>query len=204
MRRPPRRAPRSCVAIIINQRAARPRGALHAVTMMAARLKLISEHLHAMASWHEASKKSRVGSATGEDAARDTVSSASASAAAADSANHSATSVSIRPCRVAIIGLGRQGSTICSEQPAGSPPFSIAGACHASSKLELVAGCDLLPAKREAFTQLWGCKDVYAVRCSGLEFGTPPDYLCFLILPVPLFWIRDDAGLCADDHVCEA
>ena len=24
------------------------------------------------------------------------------------------------PCRVAIIGLGRQGSTICAEQPAGA------------------------------------------------------------------------------------
>ena len=58
--------------------------------------------------------------------------------------------------RVAIIGLGRQGSTICDEQPPGSPPFGIAGACTASSLLELVAGCDLLPEKRVAFQDRWG------------------------------------------------
>jgi predicted dehydrogenase len=82
---------------------------------------------------------------------------------------------SVRPCcsvrssmrlpeattRVAIIGLGRQGSTICDEQPTGSPPFGIAGACAASASLQLVAGCDLLPDRRNAFRDRWGAA-VYA------------------------------------------
>eukprot|EP01050_Picozoa_sp_SAG11_P003670 SAG11_NODE_213_length_12262_cov_8.391597_14_plen_133_part_00 len=75
---------------------------------------------------------------------------------------HNASTAAAAPCRVAIVGLGRQGSTICAEQPAGSPPFGIAGACHASSQLELVAGCDLMPEKRAAFTELWGCASTYA------------------------------------------
>lgn len=60
--------------------------------------------------------------------------------------------------RVAIIGLGRQGSTICDEQPAGSPPYGIAGACRQSSVLEIVAGADIQLDKRLAFQERWGCK----------------------------------------------
>jgi predicted dehydrogenase len=63
---------------------------------------------------------------------------------------------------VAIIGLGRQGSTISDEQPPGSPPFSVASACAHSNSLRLVAGCDLLPEKRAAFRDRWGVPAVYA------------------------------------------
>ena len=45
--------------------------------------------------------------------------------------------------RVAIIGLGRMGSTIDDERPAGFPPVSIAAACAASPRLEVVAGADI-------------------------------------------------------------
>ena len=62
--------------------------------------------------------------------------------------------------RVAIIGLGRMGSTIDDE--GHSPlPYSIAAATRASARLELVAGCDLDAGKRSAFTQRWGIAAVY-------------------------------------------
>lgn len=61
--------------------------------------------------------------------------------------------------RVAIVGLGRMGSTIDEEvvdYPAMALPYSIAGACQASPRLELVAGADILPEKRAAFRERWG------------------------------------------------
>jgi len=62
--------------------------------------------------------------------------------------------------RVAIIGLGRMGSTIDDE--GHSPlPYSIAAATGASDRLELVAGCDLDAGKRTAFSQRWGIEAVY-------------------------------------------
>jgi predicted dehydrogenase len=67
--------------------------------------------------------------------------------------------------RVGIIGLGRMGSTICEEvvgYEAFVLPYSIAGACAASDRLELACGCDLLPEKREAFRERWGCEALYA------------------------------------------
>ncbi len=64
--------------------------------------------------------------------------------------------------RVAIIGLGRMGSTIDDELPAGSPPYSIAAACQASSHLQIVAGADTDADKRAAFAQRWGVPAVYA------------------------------------------
>jgi predicted dehydrogenase len=63
--------------------------------------------------------------------------------------------------RVAIIGLGRMGSTIDDEMAAGSPSYSIAAACQASDRLEIVTGADIDPAKREAFTTRWGVESVY-------------------------------------------
>lgn len=67
--------------------------------------------------------------------------------------------------RAAIIGLGRMGSTIDDEvvgYPAIALPYSVAGACRASQHLELVAGADLDPEKRRAFTERWGVGAVYA------------------------------------------
>ena len=61
---------------------------------------------------------------------------------------------------VAIIGLGRMGSTI-DDEGHGPLPYSIASATGASERLELVAGCDLDGGKRAAFSQRWGIDAVY-------------------------------------------
>ena len=66
--------------------------------------------------------------------------------------------------RAAIIGLGRMGSTIDEEvigYPAIVLPYSAAGACRASERLELVAGADLDAQKRRAFSERWGVTAVY-------------------------------------------
>lgn len=57
--------------------------------------------------------------------------------------------------KVAIIGLGRMGSTI-DDEGHFEVPYSVAAATKASEHLELVAGADLLPEKREAFAKRWG------------------------------------------------
>lgn len=62
--------------------------------------------------------------------------------------------------RVAIIGLGRMGSTIDNE--GHSPlPYSVAAATGASQRLELIAGCDIDAGKRAAFAERWGIDAVY-------------------------------------------
>lgn len=63
--------------------------------------------------------------------------------------------------RVAVIGLGRMGSTIDNELPAGSPPYSVSAACAASDRLEIVAGADIDPAKRAAYAERWGVNALY-------------------------------------------
>lgn len=66
--------------------------------------------------------------------------------------------------RVAIVGLGRMASTIDEEvvdYPAITLPYSIAGSCQASERLELVAGADILAEKRDAFGEKWGVKALY-------------------------------------------
>ena len=62
--------------------------------------------------------------------------------------------------RVAIIGLGRMGSTIDDEHPQNSP-YSIAAACQASDRLRVIAGADIDAEKRTAFQTRWGVNDVY-------------------------------------------
>lgn len=62
--------------------------------------------------------------------------------------------------RVGIIGLGRMGSTIDDE--GHTPlPYSVAASCQASDRLEIAAGCDLLPERREAFKERWGVSALY-------------------------------------------
>ena len=57
---------------------------------------------------------------------------------------------------VGIIGLGRMGSTIDDEgHPSVILPYSIAAACKASNKLELIAGADLSKEKRDQFKNKW-------------------------------------------------
>src|SRR5438093_582244 len=66
--------------------------------------------------------------------------------------------------RMAIVGLGRMGSTIDAEvegYPSITLPYSIAASAKAISRLELVAGCDLVPAKTEAFSKKWGVERTY-------------------------------------------
>jgi predicted dehydrogenase len=62
--------------------------------------------------------------------------------------------------RVAIIGLGRMGSTIDDEGHT-SLPYSVAAATQASPRLQLIAGCDLDADKRSAFSTRWGIGAVY-------------------------------------------
>lgn len=63
--------------------------------------------------------------------------------------------------RVAIVGLGRMGSTIDDEMAPGSPAYSVAAACRASQRLELIAGADIDPTKRAAFQTRWGVSALY-------------------------------------------
>ena len=54
--------------------------------------------------------------------------------------------------RVAIVGLGRMGSTL---------DQSIASASHVSERLEVVAGAETIPERRTAFQEKWGVERVY-------------------------------------------
>ena len=54
--------------------------------------------------------------------------------------------------RVAVVGLGRIGSTI---------DMSIANACAVSDRSELVAGADTIPERRDAFKETWGVDGIY-------------------------------------------
>lgn len=63
--------------------------------------------------------------------------------------------------RVAIVGLGRMGSTIDAEMPEGYPPYSVAAACAASPRFEVVAGADIDAAKRDAFRDTWQVDALY-------------------------------------------
>ena len=66
--------------------------------------------------------------------------------------------------RAAILGLGRMGNTIDDEIPPSRAfmlPYGLPGACQAVERLDLVAGCDLLPEKRAAFSERWGVPAVY-------------------------------------------
>lgn len=63
--------------------------------------------------------------------------------------------------RVAVIGLGRMGSTIDDEMAPGSPAYSVSAAVKASDRLEVVAGADIDPAKREAYQARWGVSALY-------------------------------------------
>jgi len=66
--------------------------------------------------------------------------------------------------RVAIVGLGRMASTIDDEvrdYSAIALPYSIAASCQEIDRIELVAGADILPEKREAFGQRWGVTALY-------------------------------------------
>jgi len=78
--------------------------------------------------------------------------------------------------RAAIVGLGRMGSTIDDElkdYPAFVLPYSIASACRTSARLELVAGADLLPEKREAFQERWGVSALYEDFVEMIEKEQP-------------------------------
>jgi predicted dehydrogenase len=78
--------------------------------------------------------------------------------------------------RVAIIGLGRMGSTIDEEvidYPAVALPYSIAACCAHSDRLELVAGADLVAEKRKAFKEKWGIGALYEDYVAMIEKEKP-------------------------------
>ena len=66
--------------------------------------------------------------------------------------------------RAAVIGLGRMGSTL---------DYSIAAACQALGRLELVAGADILPERRSAFQERWGVSAVYEDYVEMVEKEKP-------------------------------
>lgn len=66
--------------------------------------------------------------------------------------------------RAAVIGCGRIGSTIDDEVDRWAPflmPYSHAARYAETAQTELVAGCDVLPDKAEAFRRRWGLKRAY-------------------------------------------
>ncbi|MGB9594965.1 MAG: Gfo/Idh/MocA family protein [Candidatus Poribacteria bacterium] len=78
--------------------------------------------------------------------------------------------------RVAIVGLGRMASTIDDEVRDSLSdwiPYSIASSCQAIESVELVAGADILPEKREAFKQRWGVKALYEDYLEMIEKEKP-------------------------------
>ena len=66
--------------------------------------------------------------------------------------------------RVAIVGLGRMGSTL---------DMSIAAAAKESDRFEVVAGADLLADRREAFKETWGVGSVYEDYIEMVEKEAP-------------------------------
>ena len=68
--------------------------------------------------------------------------------------------IEMKTYRVGIIGLGRMGSTI-DEEGHGDLPYSIAASCAASERLEVVAGADLQPEKRQGFREKWGVEALF-------------------------------------------
>lgn len=66
--------------------------------------------------------------------------------------------------RVAVVGLGRMASTIDDEvkdYSAITLPYSIAASCQEIDRVQIVAGADLLPEKRDAFGRKWGVDALY-------------------------------------------
>ena len=81
--------------------------------------------------------------------------------------------------KVAIIGLGRMGSTI-DDEGHFAVPYSVAAATKASEHLELVAGADVLPEKREVFQERWGA-EVYEDFRAMIEKEKPD--VVYAIMP---------------------
>lgn len=78
--------------------------------------------------------------------------------------------------RVAIVGLGRMGSTIDAEvmdYPSYPLPYSIAGACQVNRRLQLAAGADIVLEKREAFRAKWGVNALYEDYLQMIDKESP-------------------------------
>ncbi|MBM4079401.1 MAG: hypothetical protein FJ278_06850, partial [Planctomycetes bacterium] len=78
--------------------------------------------------------------------------------------------------RVAIVGLGRMAHTIDQEvvgYPAVTLPYSIAASVKEIERLELAAGADIDPAKRQVFGERWGVKALYADYLEMIEKEKP-------------------------------
>lgn len=79
--------------------------------------------------------------------------------------------------RLAIVGLGRMGSTIDDEIKGSSisdwVPYSIASACQAIEKIELIAGADISSERLSAFQSRWGVKALYKDYMEMIEKESP-------------------------------
>ncbi len=78
--------------------------------------------------------------------------------------------------RVAIVGLGRMGSTIDDEfkgSPSNALPYSIAACCKFSDRLELIAGADTDSEKRDIFGERWGIGALYEDYVEMMEKEKP-------------------------------
>ena len=78
--------------------------------------------------------------------------------------------------RAAVLGLGRMGNTIDDEvksDPSFPLPYSVPGSIVGSERLELVAGCDLLPEKRAAFRERWGVETLHEDYLEMIEQEQP-------------------------------
>jgi predicted dehydrogenase len=102
--------------------------------------------------------------------------------------------------RVGIVGLGRMGSTIDDEGHT-ELPYSVAASCQASQRLEVVAGVDLVPEKRQAFSKRWGVGALFE-ECLDMVEQTKPDLVAVCTaacLPKPAN-SAPDAGFRGDSH----
>ncbi len=79
--------------------------------------------------------------------------------------------------RLAIVGLGRMASTIDDEIKGSSisdwVPYSIASACQAIERIELIAGADISSEKLLAFKDRWGIKALYKDYMEMIEKESP-------------------------------
>jgi len=74
--------------------------------------------------------------------------------------------------RCAVVGLGRIGSTL-EDDRLREKPASHAGAIRSNRECLLVAGCDLLQERREAFARRWRCPELYSELRPMIEAHRP-------------------------------
>jgi hypothetical protein len=110
--------------------------------------------------------------------------------------------VTMKQFRAAVVGCGRIGSTIDDEIDRWSStmlPYSHAARYAEAHETELVAGCDVDPAKAEAFRQRWGLDRAFTDIDEMMEV-TQPEIVSIGTETAA----RTEAGLKAAAHDLEA